>query len=425
MRRYRIITFGCQMNKSDSERIVAVFEHKNCSATDSIENADYVVINACSVRQKAIDRIWGLIKNFNKIKRQKNLVTILTGCLLSGDRKKFKNKFDFIFNIKEINKFKKFLREKSSRSDENYFNILPKTASPFFAYIPIMTGCNNFCSYCVVPFARGGEVSRTIKDILNEIKKIAHDGCKAVELLGQNVNSYSPADKDNFSKDNPFKHNFAKLLWEVNQIKGLNRVNFSSSHPKDINDDVLNALSLSKQVNYLHLALQSGDNQVLRRMNRKYTVEKFEKIINKARRIKSDIAIGTDIIVGFPGETKAQFENTLKFYEKTRFDIAFISKYSSREGTAAAKLANDIPALEKKRRWRELQALMEKIVLEKNQKYVGHKVEVLIDYVQKDYCEGNSREMKRVRIYNNRRKLKLGDFVNVKIKEAKEWILIG
>ena len=212
-------------------------------------------------------------------------------------------------------------------------------------------------------------------------------------------------------------------MWEVNKIEGIKRVNFSTSHPKDMNDELINALTLPKQVNYLHLPLQSGDDEVLRKMNRKYSVEDFEKIIDKVRRIKPDIAIGTDIIVGFPGETEKQFDNTLKFYEKIQFDIAFISRYSVRDGTAAAKLVDNVPIAEKKLRWQELQALMEKIVLEKNQRYIGQTVEVLIDKAE-DYFEGNSREMKRVKFARNGSE-KLGDLVSVRITEAREWQLLG
>ena len=187
------------MNKSDSERIAAMFEQKNCSSADSVENVNYVVINACSVRQKAIDRIWGLIKNFDRIKRRRNLITILTGCLLLKDKKKFKSKFDFVFNIKEMDKLAVFLGgETDIAGGKNYFDVLPRLVSPFYAYVPVMTGCNNFCSYCVVPYARGEETSRSVKDVLREIRELVKKGCKAVELLGQNVNSYSPEDKENF-----------------------------------------------------------------------------------------------------------------------------------------------------------------------------------------------------------------------------------
>ena len=287
-----------------------------------------------------------------------------------------------------------------------------------------MTGCDNYCSYCAVPFVRGREQSRPVKDVLAEIKALVQSGAKEICLLGQNVNSYNPADKESFAAANPFHHAFAKLLWEVNRLDGIERINFAASHPKDVSDELIEALKLPKQLNYLHLAVQSGDDEVLARMNRKYTAADYEKIIQKIRTARPEMAIGTDIIVGFPGETRTQFENTLRLYERVRFDIAYLSMYSPRAGTAAAKLVDDVPHEEKKRRWRELQDLMEKIVLEKNQKYLGRAVEVLIDKVEKAFVEGNSREMKRVRVYGDSR-LNTGDVVSVEIEEAMMWILAG
>ena len=204
-------------------------------------------------------------------------------------------------------------------------------------------------------------------------------------------------------------------------MNGLERVHFSSSHPKDMHDEVIDALKLPKQVNYLHLALQSGDNKVLTMMNRKYTIEKFESIIKKVRKIKPEIAVGTDIIVGYPGETKKQFENTLKFYKKINFDISYHAMYSERLETAAAKLQDDVVREEKKKRWRRLQTLMEKITFEKNQKYLGRKISVLIDICTKSYCEGNSLEMKRARIYHGHHQP--GEIVDAKVTKAMTWML--
>jgi len=423
MKRFFILTFGCQMNKSDSERIRTVFEKLDFGEVGSVDKADFVVINACSVRQTAIDRIWGLLEQFRNLKKKKKLVTILTGCLLEKDKKNLGKKFDFVFNIKELGKLRSFLSKNNLRTEKDYFQVSPKYSSRFQAFVPIMTGCNNFCSYCVVPYARGREVSRSVRSVLAEIKRLAQNGCQEVCLLGQNVNSYLPKDIGFFSKKNPFKHNFARLLWEVNQIEGIERLNFVAAHPKDMTDEVIRAMGLSKQMNYIHLALQSGDDDVLRAMNRKYTTADYFKIIKKIRQIRSDIAIGTDIIVGFPGETKKQFENTLKFYKKVGFDISFHARYSPRYGTASAKLVDNVSRLEKKKRWQAAQSLMEDITLKKNQKYLNKQVSVLIDQAGKSFVEGNSSEMKRVRVKNV--DYKIGDIVQTKICEAKTWILIG
>ncbi|MBU1132378.1 tRNA (N6-isopentenyl adenosine(37)-C2)-methylthiotransferase MiaB [Patescibacteria group bacterium] len=422
MQTYHIITFGCQMNRSDSERAAAVFERLGYRLADSAERADIVAVNACSVRQTAINRIWGFLKKFENERNEKKMTTILTGCVLPEDRKRLSKNFDFVFNIKNLNELEMFLSGRNLYISKNYFDILPKYDNYFQSNVPIMSGCDNYCSYCAVPYVRGGESSRKIKEILAEINESAKNGCKEITLLGQNVNSFSPEDAESFSEQNPFNHAFAKLLWEVNQTVGIERILFVAAHPKDMNDEVIAAMALPKMANYLHLALQSGDNEILNAMNRKYTVEDYENIILKLGKIKPNIAIGTDIIVGFPGETREQFENTLKFYEKIKFDIAFLAMYSPRRGTVAAKLKDDVSRDEKKRRWHELQDLMEKITLKKNQKYLGTEVSVLIDKAEKDFAEGNSREMKRVRIYNSN--CKKGDIVNVKIKEALTWILI-
>ena len=424
VRQYHIITLGCQMNVSDSERVAAVFEHLNYSATKKPDMADVIVINACSVRQTAIDRIWGLTRDLGQLRHDKSIKLVLTGCVLPEDKEKLAERFDLIFEIKKLAELEKFLHRNQDFVGENYFNVWPKSDSPFSRLAPIMTGCDNYCSYCAVPYVRGREQSRPVKEVLAEIKELVRFGAKEICLLGQNVNSYDPPDKENFFVGNPFQHDFAKLLWEVNRVDGVARINFASSHPKDVSDEMIEALKLPKQLNYLHLAVQSGDDSVLANMNRQYTIADFEKLIQKIRLAKPGIAIGTDIIVGFPGETRAQFENTLRLYKRVRFDIAYLARYSPRAGTAAAKLVDDVPREEKKRRWRELQTLMEKIVLKKNQKYIGQTVEVLIDKVGKDFVEGNSREMKRVRVYDEP-SLKRGDFVGVKVDAARMWILSG
>ena len=409
------------MNKSDSERVATVFEHLNYSAEGDPEKADVVVVNSCSVRQAPIDRVWGLLKIFDKIKLKREMKVILTGCLLPADKVKFEKRYDFVFDIKKLNQLEKYLSEHQSYTDENYFSTLPKTSSQFSVFVPIMTGCNNYCSYCAVPYVRGREESRPVTEVLSEINALVKKGAKEVTLLGQNVNSYDPSDLDSFSNKNPYTQLFAKLLWEVNQLEEVKRIGFVSSHPKDLHDDVIQAFSLPKMMNYLHLALQSGDNDILEKMNRKYTIEDFKILIDKLRKVRPNIAIGTDVIVGFSGEGREQFENSLKAYEDIQFDIAYHAMYSPRVGTAAAKLDDDVPQSEKRKRWHEFQDLMKKIVLKNNQKYVGREVEVLIDNVEGSFCEGHCREMRRVRIDGC--SAEVGDIVKVKVKKAREWVL--
>ncbi|MBT7007675.1 tRNA (N6-isopentenyl adenosine(37)-C2)-methylthiotransferase MiaB [Candidatus Falkowbacteria bacterium] len=420
MSKYHIITFGCQMNKSDSERIKSVFEHLKYSLVDEMEQADFVVINACSVRQTAMDRALGLLKELEK---KPQIKRILTGCVLPEDKEKYKKRFDLIFNIKDLSELEKFLHDESEYVNEDYFDVLPSYSNSYQAFVPIMTGCNNYCSYCAVPYVRGRETSRTVKDVLAEIKALAKKGYKEIQLLGQNVNSYDPVDVENFAKDNPYDHNFAKLLWEVNRINYISRIHFTSSHPKDMSDEVLHALGLSKLLNYLHLPLQSGDDDILKAMNRNYTARDYFRIVKKLRKFNPNIAIGTDIMLGFPGETREMFENTLKFYKKVKFDISFNATYSPRGGTASANLEDDVSQDEKRRRWHELHAVMMKIALEKSKKFIGKTVSVLIDKKTSEFCEGNSREMKRVRVYDC--DCNEGDLIDVEVKEAVEWVLKG
>jgi len=420
---YKVQIFGCQMNKSDAERIEAVLQSLGYKKVEKEKDANILMIVACSVRQTAVDRIYGKIRVWNKLKKKSEVITMLTGCLLLFDKKRLEEKFDFIFDIKNLWELEKFLFDKQTLP-KNYLKIQPKYQSKFQAYVPIMTGCNNFCSYCVVPYVRGREVSLPVKDVLTQCQTLVDNGCLEITLLGQNVNSYDPKDADNFSSNNPFQNNFAKLLWEINRIKKLKRIHFTTSHPKDMSADLMKALSLPKQINYLHLPVQSGSDKILKAMNRNYTIKDYLQIIKKVKKEKPNIAIGTDIIVGFPGETKKDFEKTIDLYKKVKFDISYIAKYSARPGTVAEKLKDDVPKQEKKRRWEILQKLNEKTSFENNQKYIGKKVSVLIDkHVKKNIWEGNSLEMKRVRVMSDDDLL--GEIVEVEVKEAKEWILVS
>ncbi|MFA5413143.1 MAG: tRNA (N6-isopentenyl adenosine(37)-C2)-methylthiotransferase MiaB [Patescibacteria group bacterium] len=422
-KKYYIIAYGCQMNKSDSERVATILEKIGYKPVKSEKQADLAVLVACSVRQAAVDRLYGRARELNKIKNiNPDFKTILTGCVLPQDKKKFIDKFDLVLDLKQITDLEKF-KNYCQSWHEHYFKIAPRYSTKFSAFVPIMTGCNNFCSYCAVPYVRGREVSRPVAEVMIEIKNLAENGCLEVSLLGQNVNAYRPADGKNFSKKNPYKHPFAALLWEVNQIPGIRRIFFTAPHPRDMTNEVIDALTLPKMVNYLHLPLQAGDDKVLEKMNRSYTAKDYLKLVAKINKKKPGIALGIDIIVGFPGETKKQFENTVELYKKADFDIAYLAIYSPREGTVAAKLKDDVPRAEKKRRRDILQNLMEKIVLEKNQKYVGKVVSVLVDEYKNGKCIGNSREMKRVRF--NGKKNMIGKIFNIKIKKAFEWILEG
>ena len=331
--KYFIKTFGCQQNESDSEHIAVLLEDKGYKKVKKLEEADLIVVNACSVRQTAIDRIFGLNKKFKSLKAKK----ILTGCVLKSDKSKFEEFFDDIVDIR------KFL-------GRNYLSGKSKCLFSDSAFVPIMTGCDNFCSYCVVPYTRGREISRPVKEIIEEAKNLIKNGCKEIILLGQNVNSYQDG-----------KINFPKLLKLINQIPGDFIIKFLTSHPKDFSDELIDVIAICKKVaKEIHLPIQSGDNDILKKMNRNYTVEHYKNLIQKIREKIPSAQVSTDVIVGFPGETEKQFENTIKLFKKIKFDKAYINKYSSRVGTPAYKLQDDISLREKKRRWSILNEIVKK-----------------------------------------------------------------
>jgi len=329
MTKYHIITYGCQMNKSDSERIATRLEIKGHKFVKNIKQADLIVINVCSIRQSAIDRIKSKIKQIKKSQPQTKIV--LTGCILEKDKKQFKDQVEEIWPIAD-------------------FKNKAKCESIKHAFVPIMTGCNNFCSYCAVPYARGREKSRSVKEIIKEIKNLINNNYKEITLLGQNVNSYKSEDC-----------NFPKLLKLIINLEGKFKIDFLTSHPKDMSDELIEIIANNKNISKkIHLPIQSGDDVILKKMNRGYTVEHYKKLIKKIEKAIPNIKLSTDIIVGFPGETEKQFQNTVKLIKQIKFEHAYISFYSPRPGTAAYELKDDIPSDEKKKRQKILLKLFPK-----------------------------------------------------------------
>ncbi len=403
------------MNISDSERIASVLEGIRYKKTPNINEADLIIVTMCSVRQTAVDRVHGLMPKFRKIKKiNPKLKTVLTGCVLKKDKKVFVRGFDYVVDIKDIKKLPEIIGIKKIKNADNYLDIAPKYSSKFSANVPIMTGCNNFCAYCVVPYTREREISRPAKEIISEVKNLIKRGYKEIWLLGQNVNSY---------KDG--KNNFTKLLKMVNNIPGNFWLRFTSSHPKDFSDDLISAMAECKKVTpYLNLPVQSGDDKVLKSMNRHYTVEDYKNKIKKLREKIPNICLSTDIIIGFPGETKKQFNNTAKLFRKIKFDMAYINKYSPRADTAAAKLKDNVLIKEKKNRENILTQVLKQTALEHNKKLVGKKTIVLIDSKkQENLWLGKNENYKTVQIKSS--KNLLGKFVKVKIIKAREWALKG
>lgn len=434
--KYHIITYGCQMNKHDSERIAGLLDSVGMNETDQVEEADLVLLNSCSVRQTAEDRIFGKVKKLVKTRRKAkpDMIIAVTGCMAGRDKdgalRKKLPEVDLFFPTMDAGQLPRWVAElrpdlvESTESENEFMQIAPRYDSKTQAFVTIQTGCNNFCTYCVVPAARGMEQNRPLADILEEVRSLAQNGYLEITLLGQAVNAYQAPDPEVFSKDNPYKDNFAVLLWELNQINGIERIHFTAPHPRYMNDEQIDALALPKQMNFLHLPVQSGNNEILTRMNRKHTREEYLEAITKIKKRVPDMALGTDIIVGFCGETPEQFEDTVDLYRQVEFDISYTAMYSPRSGTVAYKaFKDDVSREEKKRRWRVLQDLMEEIVLKKNQKFVGQIVSVLVESCEDGVCSGNSREMKVTQFMGEPDLI--GQIVEVEITQAKEWILFG
>lgn len=441
------------MNKSDSERIAGLLISSGGVEARGPDEADLTLLNTCSVRQSAENRVFGQLHNLAQLKKTRPEMLIgVTGCMPGRDKdNELRRKLvgvDLFFPIIDlpqlVNKLIDLGLIKAGAHSvvANYWDIAPRFRNHYQAMVPIQFGCDNYCAYCIVPYARGRETNRPVADILREVRDLANRGFLEIQLLGQVVNNYQAPDMESFSKNNPYikrngyftsfrmtslaRSHFAALLWEINRTEGINRVQFVSVDPQYIGDEMIAALALPKIMNYLHLAAQSGSDAILKKMNRKYTAKKFSEIIEKIRKVRPEIALGTDIIVGFPGETEDDFQKTVELYKKADFDIAYLAQYSPRPGTAAARLPDDVPHAEKERRWRVLQNLMEETTLRKNQKYIGQIVEVLVERcvdAEKNIYSGNSREYKLVE-FESQADL-IGKIAKVKVNRAEMWRLVG
>lgn len=348
--KYFIKTFGCQINISDSERIAGFLESHKFKPAKDINSADLVVFNTCGVRQMAEDRVYGQIHNL--VTRNSQPVTIvLTGCLANRKdvQKRLKDKVNLFCEIKNFQKeIQKILRHPTSRCEQNYLNIKPKYSTPYTAHIPIMTGCNNFCSYCVVPYARGREISRPVKDILDEVARLARNNYTEIILLGQNVNSYS-------YKNTCFPDLLNKIAKKYPQVN----FKFLTSHPKDFSEKLMQVIAKNENIDRkIHLPVQAGSDKILKAMNRPYTQKYYLDLVKKIKGIIPGASFTTDIIVGFPGETKKDFAESVKVFKKIGYNEAYINKYSPRPGTAAWKLKETVSLDEKKRREKILRSLV-------------------------------------------------------------------
>lgn len=415
--KYNIITFGCQMNRSDSERIASVLESMKYEETPDLKEADLAVVNMCSVRQSAVDRVYGLSPLFKALKtKNRAFKAVLTGCILRPERSKLSSVFDFILDKEDLENWPQMLKGKQPRKKKTgYLKITPKYGDNIQAFVPISSGCDNFCTYCAVPYTRGKLISRSHKDILKEVKGLIKKGYKEIWLLGENVNSYKSG-----------KLNFSRLIKEIDKIEGKFWLRFTSPHPKDFSDELIKTLSLSKKfVPYINLPAQSGDNVILRKMNRPYTREKYIQLVKKIKKaFKNNIAVSTDIIVGFPDETEEQFNNTASLLKEVGFDMAYTAQYSPRpQSFACEKMEDNIPKKEKKKREEALTKILKKTAFKNNRKLLGKEVEVLVLSEEDECCNGRTEQNKPVR-FKSSRDLS-GKFVRLRIAKAGPWSLEG
>lgn len=398
------------MNKADSERLGASLEQKGYEPATALEEADLVVLNSCVVRQSAENRVLSQLGSLRKLKKQRpDLAIVLTGCLVDSQTEELRQRFPFVDFFLPPQSWKPLLGEQSGDMP------LP-SHTPVSSFVPIMQGCNNLCSYCIVPYRRGREKSRLPEEVLCEVTERVRRGAREVTLLGQNVNSYG--------KDLPQKSDLALLLREVNKVEGLWRIRFLTSHPKDVNEEFIGTLAqLDKVCLHLSLPLQSGDDEILKAMRRGYTVAEYCQLIASLRQTLSGLSLSTDIIVGFPGESEEQFQNTLKVLSDIRFDIVHVAAYSPRPGTQAARLEDSVPEVEKGHRLQVIERLQEGIASEINSALLGKRVEVLVEENKKGKWQGRTRSNKLV-FFPHGEHLR-GTLVEVEIENTSPWSLQG
>ena len=442
--KYNILTMGCQLNENDSESLCGMLEEMGYAKTEKSEESDISLFNTCCVRENAEDRLFGKLGELKKIKEKTGMIIAIGGCMMQEKhiRDKIKESYpfvDIIFGTHTLHKFPedlyKTIDQKTKQEDildidgKVYEGLPIKRDSNVKASVTIMNGCNNFCSFCIVPYVRGRERSREPRDIINEVQELAKQGYKEITLLGQNVNSYLRVEKQ---KNIPFEeydgvNSFATLLKAINKIDGIERIRFVSPHPKDFTDDVIEAIAeCDKVCKLVHLPLQSGNTDILRIMNRRYTKEQFLELVDKMKAKIPNLTLSTDIIVGFPGETDEQFEDTLDVVRKVKFEQVYMFIYSRRVGTPGDKMPNQVPEEDKHRRFDKLKALFESQIEETNQKYIGTTQKVLVEGESKNNPEmlTGRTDSNKVVIFEGPKELK-DQIIDVKIVSQHMWFLKG
>ncbi|MDE5556479.1 MAG: tRNA (N6-isopentenyl adenosine(37)-C2)-methylthiotransferase MiaB [Ruminococcus sp.] len=427
-------SFGCQLNVSDGEKIKGLLKRMGYSFTEDEKQADIIILNTCAVRESAEDRVFGIIGSMKKLKEEKpSLIIGLAGCMtaqahIAEKIKKSYLQIDFVMGTSAINslpsllldclKGKKFSAD-TGEYDDFSRNMEQVRESTFKASVPIMFGCNNFCTYCIVPYVRGRERSRKPEDIINEVQNLVRYGYKEIMLLGQNVNSYG--------KDLENKMTFPELLREINKIDGDFIIRFMSSHPKDASHELIDTIfQCEKVAKHLHLPLQSGSNSVLERMNRRYTIKQYLETVDYIRSYDPDFSLTTDIIVGFPNETDEEFRETLDIIKRVQYDNIYSFIYSRRTGTKAAEIIDTIPEDVKGRRMRELLEIQREVSTENYKRFIGRRMRVLVDGVSKKrdgFVTGKSDEFIIAEFAGDMSMI--GNFVEIEVTGSMNWAVSG
>ena len=449
---YFIMTMGCQLNENDSEKLAGILANCGYKKTDNVENADIIVFNTCCVRENAEERLLGKLGEVKKFKEEKGTIIAIGGCMMQEKNmvNKLKESYpfvDIVFGTHTLEEFPKDLYFALSENkkitdilDEGQaFEDIPIIRNDKYkASVTIMNGCNNFCTYCIVPYVRGREKSREPQNIINEIEELAKNGYKEITLLGQNVNSYLVNEKSNnpdlkyevtISKksESMVVNSFATLLYAINEIDGIERIRFISPHPKDFTDDVIEAIKdCDKVCKLIHLPLQSGSTNVLNKMNRKYSKEQYLNLAYKIKQKIPEVRFSTDIIVGFPGETDEDFEDTLDVVRKLKYEQIFMFIYSRRVGTPADKMENQVDENIAHVRFDKLKKLYEELVEERNKEYIGTIQNVLVEGKSKtneNMLTGRS-EFNKVVVFEGKNEL-IGKMVKIKIISEHMWYLKG
>ncbi|MFD3157128.1 tRNA (N6-isopentenyl adenosine(37)-C2)-methylthiotransferase MiaB [Haloimpatiens sp. FM7330] len=432
---YYVETWGCQMNEEDSEKLSGMLRSMGYNRTFNKEDADIIIYNTCCVRENAEQKVFGHLGTLKKLKKEKpNLIIAVTGCMVQqkGMAEKISKKFphvDILIGTHNSYRFPEYLK-RIQEGEKQIIDIWQKEGeivegipidrkSDVKAFVTIMYGCNNFCTYCIVPYVRGRERSRTPEDIEKEIKDLIAKGYKEITLLGQNVNSYGKGLEGNIT--------FAKLLERLDKIKGLERLRFMTSHPKDLSQDAIDVIAKGRTLcEHIHLPVQSGSSSLLKRMNRHYTKEQYLDLVKRIKEAIPEAALSTDIIVGFPGETEEDFEETLNLMREVEYDSAFTFLYSIRKGTPAAEYEEQVPEKTKHDRFNRLVKVVNEITAKKNKAYQDKVVEVLVEGPSKNdesMLMGRTRTGKLVNFDGN--KDDIGKLINVKIIKAQTFSLLG